>query len=287
MNKNKKNIDISTFLQDDTFLQINKNEVFPNENQTRKHFDESKLKELQVSIEKHGQLQPVLVKKIAGKYEIIAGERRWRAIRNSTIIETIDVVIRHDKTSDLNTLLAQIEENEKRENISVFEYANALSEVVGLYKKESKTQKDACEVLNVSAANLSKYLKIAKSPAFISEISINNETQDFQSLYFLNLAHEIDSRQTQELIEDWRSQQYSFCLRKASNSLIQQLKSHVEKKVVKKPLKKLLPYQVLKFELSKVDNQTLLMFKDQKEKTISLALSKEVLAELQEKIIEI
>ena len=287
VNKSKKDIDISTFLQDDIFLQINKNEVFPNANQTRKHFDELKLNELQKSIENHGQLQPILVKKSAGAYEIIAGERRWRAIKNSTIINNIDIVICHEKASDLDTILAQIEENEKRENISVIEYANALRDVVSIYKKQAKTQKDACAVLNVSASNLSKYLKITQSPDFISEISIKNETQDFQSLYFLTLAYEIDSNKTKSLVEDWRDQQYAFCLRKASNKLVQQLKRNPKKELENKQApKKAKPYKVKKFELSKADDHTLLSLKDEKGKIISLALSLEILESLQEKIIK-
>ena len=66
---------------------INVNDIKPNENQPRKIFNEEKISELSASILEHGIIQPLVVRKSSAGYEIVAGERRWRAARKAALKE--------------------------------------------------------------------------------------------------------------------------------------------------------------------------------------------------------
>ena len=94
---------------------IDINDIKPNENQPRKTFDEEKLQELASSIETHGLIQPVVLRKVKKGYEIVAGERRWRAARIVGIKEIPCIV--KELTDEENMLLAIIE-NMQREDLN-------------------------------------------------------------------------------------------------------------------------------------------------------------------------
>ena len=80
-------------------LQVHVEDIIPNRFQPRLTFDEQGLKELADSIREHGIIQPLVLRKLGDKYEIIAGERRWRAAKLAGL-ETIGV---YDKASDSDT----------------------------------------------------------------------------------------------------------------------------------------------------------------------------------------
>ncbi len=113
------------------------NDIEPNREQPRRVFDETALQELAESIEKHGLLQPILVRPLSnGCYSIIAGERRWRACRMAGLNE-VPVIIK--ETDDKSYMEMALVENLQREDLNVVEEAlgyRALIEKYGLTQEE-------------------------------------------------------------------------------------------------------------------------------------------------------
>ncbi len=110
--------------------------VAPNPSQPRRAFDEDGLLTLAESIRSRGVLQPVLVRPLAGRYELIAGERRWRAARLAGR-ETIPAVVRH--RGDAGSLELALIENMAREDLNAVDQARgcaALVEELGLTREE-------------------------------------------------------------------------------------------------------------------------------------------------------
>jgi ParB family chromosome partitioning protein len=110
--------------------------VAPNPNQPRRAFDEEGLLALAESVKARGVLQPILVRPLAGRYELIAGERRWRAARLAGL-ETIPAMIRHQ--GDAGSLELALIENMAREDLNPVDQARgcaALVEELGLTREE-------------------------------------------------------------------------------------------------------------------------------------------------------
>ena len=109
---------------------ININDIKPNENQPRKIFDEDKISELAASIVEHGIIQPLVVRKTGSGYEIVAGERRWRASRKAELKE-VPCIIR--EFSDEENMLIAIIENMQREDLNPIEEAEGLNQMIKTY----------------------------------------------------------------------------------------------------------------------------------------------------------
>ncbi len=113
-------------------------DIEPNRDQPRRHFDETALSELAQSIEKHGVIQPLLVRPLSdGSYQLVAGERRWRAARMAGLTEA-PVVIRD--LSDEDAMALSLIENLQREDLDPIEEAEGyrmLMETFGLTQEEA------------------------------------------------------------------------------------------------------------------------------------------------------
>jgi ParB family chromosome partitioning protein len=101
--------------------------VAPNPNQPRVHFDEESLVELAASIAEMGVLQPILVRPVEEGYELIAGERRWRAAQRAGLA-TIPAVVR--ETSDITSVEQALVENLHREDLTPLEEAAAYQQLL-------------------------------------------------------------------------------------------------------------------------------------------------------------
>lgn len=116
--------------------EIDIDEIKPNERQPRKAFDEEKIKELAFSIKEHGVLQPVILRKTKTGYELVAGERRWRAAKIAGI-EKIPAIIK--KITDAEVMQIALIENLQREDLNPVEEAMAyktLMEEFGMTQEE-------------------------------------------------------------------------------------------------------------------------------------------------------
>lgn len=159
-------IDLGTEDIKNKIVELKVIEVEPNKKQARKEFNYKKLEELAESIKTFGVLQPIIVAKKDGYYEIIAGERRWRASKLANI-KTIPAIIREDEDEE-NTHISIIE-NVQRENLNAIEKAQGYKDAIEKYelsvedfaKKIGKTKNaitDVLEILNLS----DKVLELAR-----------------------------------------------------------------------------------------------------------------------------
>ena len=129
---------------------VNISLVEPNRNQPRKEFDKEALSELAASIKQYGILQPIMVQKNGDMYEIIAGERRWRAAKEAGLKEVPVIVREYDKQKIMEI---SIIENIQRENLNPIEEAMAyqcLMEEYGLKHDElaDKVSKNRSTITN-------------------------------------------------------------------------------------------------------------------------------------------
>ncbi len=103
-------------------------EIEPNSDQPRKYFDETALDELSENIKRYGLLQPIVVRPlIGGNYQIVAGERRWRASRRAGL-KTIPVIIK--ELSDEETMEIALIENLQREDLNPIEEAEGYKQLI-------------------------------------------------------------------------------------------------------------------------------------------------------------
>ncbi len=143
---------------------IDIHEIKPNENQPRKNFDEDKIAELANSILEHGIIQPIVVRKKAKGYEIVAGERRYRAARKAEL-KTVPCLVR-ELTDEQNMLLAIIE-NMQREDLNPIEEAQAIEKMIDTY---GLTQEQVSKSLSKSRPYIANALRLLKLPEKIQDM---------------------------------------------------------------------------------------------------------------------
>ena len=196
--------------------------IEPNPNQPRREFDEDALQELATSIRELGIIQPITVRKMEGaKYQIIAGERRWRAsqLAGLTTIPAYIVTV-----EDQNAMEMALVENIQREDLNAIEIALAyqhLAETTGM------TQAKISERVGKSRAAVTNYMRLLKLPAQVQMALKNHEIEMGHARALLA----IDSPSQQiKLFKEVQQQQYS--VRKVEE-LIQDLKSGNDVKTAK------------------------------------------------------
>lgn len=151
--------DNSPIESEKSIITLSINEVEPNREQPRKEFNESALSELSKSIEKNGVIQPILVRPVAGgAYQIVAGERRWRASRMAGLTE-IPVVIR--EMSDEDAAVFALIENLQREDLNPVEEAEGIRSLI---EEFGMTQEEAADRVGKSRTAVTNTLRLLKLP---------------------------------------------------------------------------------------------------------------------------
>lgn len=144
------------------YRQVKLDDIVPNPNQPRVHFDEGALEELSASIAEVGLLQPLVVNpQDDGRFALVAGERRWRAARRAGLTE-IPVVIR--ETDDQGTLTHALIENLQREDLGVLEEAAAYQ---ALLEDHGMTHEQVAKAVGKSRPAISNILRLLQLPAAI------------------------------------------------------------------------------------------------------------------------
>ena len=145
---------------------LNINEITPNKEQPRKTFDEAALEELADSIRQHGVLQPLLVRPLtSGGYQLVAGERRWRASRLAELKE-VPVIIK--ELSDTEAMEIAIIENLQREDLNPIEEAEGLQ---ALIDKCGYTQEQVATSVGKSRPAITNALRLLKLPEEVREMA--------------------------------------------------------------------------------------------------------------------
>ena len=142
--------------EDINFIEID--EIAPNESQPRKTFNKEKLEELARSIKTHGVIQPIVVRKQGSHYEVVAGERRWRAARIAGLSEVPCIV--RELTDEQNMLVAIIE-NVQREDLNPIEEARGIRAMIEDYEL---TQDEVAKAVSKSRPYITNALRMLKLP---------------------------------------------------------------------------------------------------------------------------
>ena len=189
-------------------------QIFPNKLQPRKSFDKVKLEELAKSILKNGIIQPVIVRIKGSGYELIAGERRWRAAQIAKT-HSIPALVR-DLTDKQATEYA-IVENIQREDLNAIEEAKSYKNLMEIY---NYTQEEVAEALGKSRSYIANMLRILSLPKFIinflegSKISVGHARAliGLEDPLAISIAKDIvlknlSVRQTEVIVKRLRSEQ--------------------------------------------------------------------------------
>lgn len=166
-------VDVEETLKENEVIEnIKITQIEPNRNQPRKHFDEEALEELAESIKRYGVIQPIIVVKKGDYYEIVAGERRWRASKKAGILE-IPAIVREDNERK-NKEIALIE-NVQREDLNAYEKAIGIKELMEEY---GLTQQQVSEILGKSRSSIANTVRILNlDPRVIELVQQNKLTE--------------------------------------------------------------------------------------------------------------
>ena len=148
----------------ETVQYISIHDVKPNANQPRKIFDEEKIAELAASIKENGIIQPLIVRKKGKGYEIVAGERRWRASVKAELKEVPCIVRELD---DEQNMLLAIVENMQREDLNPMEEAEGLNQMIAAY---GLTQEQVSKSIGKSRPYIANSLRLLKLPEEIRDL---------------------------------------------------------------------------------------------------------------------
>lgn len=185
------------------------------DNQPRKKFEYDKIKELADSIISNGVLQPILVSPAEdGKYQIIAGERRWRACKVAKITH-IPVIIK-----DLNykeSMEIALIENIQREELSAIEESEGYEKLV---REFGYTQEQLAEKLSKSRSHIANLLRLAQLPQSIKDKVNEGQLTMGHARCLVNHAqaeligthiieNELNVRQTEDLVRNWSKHEYT------------------------------------------------------------------------------
>lgn len=151
-------------------VKLNLMDIEPNKEQARKQFDEEALSELADSIAQHGVLQPLLVRPmIGGGYQLVAGERRWRASRIAGLTQ-VPVVIK--ELSDTEAAVISLIENLQREDLNPVEEALGFA---SLMKDFNLTQEEAAQKVGKSRPAVANALRLLKLPEAVLDMVRENK----------------------------------------------------------------------------------------------------------------
>lgn len=143
--------------------------VVQNPGQPRQHFDKSKLDELSASIKQKGVLQPILVKKVGENFEIVAGERRWRATQLAGLKEIPAII----KTfEDQDSYEVALMENIQRHDLNAVEEAEAYQHLMKTY---NMTQQQVAEKVGKDRATVANVLRLLQLPESVRQLVIKDQ----------------------------------------------------------------------------------------------------------------
>lgn len=142
---------------------IDINIIIANENQPRTHFENEKIQELSESIKKNGLLQPIVVRPYGDVYQIVVGERRFRACKLAELDEVPCIIQDYDENQ---TATAALVENIQRENLSAIEEALAYQSILD---SQNLTQEELAKRLGKSQSTIANKLRLLQLPISVQE----------------------------------------------------------------------------------------------------------------------
>lgn len=172
------------FLTDESLIEVEIEKLSPRKDQPRKKFDDESLKELSESIKVDGVIQPIVVRKVNENYEIIAGERRYRASKLAGL-KKVPVVVKN--VTDRKAKEIALIENIQREDLNPIEQATSLKVLMQEY---TLTQKELSEIIGKSRSYIANNLRLLTLSDYIKEHLVNGDLSSSQARTLLSLESE-------------------------------------------------------------------------------------------------
>lgn len=158
--------------------------IVPNPNQPRKHFDDEALADLAVSVKEHGLLQPVVVRAVGAIFELVVGERRWRAAREAGLMQ-VPAIIKN--TSDVEAVELAIIENVQRQDLNALEEANAYRRLVEDF---GFSQEQLAERIGKSRSAVANTLRLLNLPESVMGYVLDGKITAGHARAILSLPRE-------------------------------------------------------------------------------------------------
>ncbi len=144
-------------------------EIRPNPDQPRRHFSDDKLNELAASIAKHGVIQPIVVRPFNDGYQIVAGERRWRAAQRVQLHDLPAIVRNFD---DAETLEIALLENIQRQDLNPIEEAEAYKKLTDLFGHSAA---ELAELVHKSRSHVANMMRLLDLPLPLRDLVIEEK----------------------------------------------------------------------------------------------------------------
>ena len=174
--------------QEGGYLRCPVDEIVPNRFQPRRSFDDAKLQELVDSIKENDIIEPLVARRGDGGYELIAGERRWRAAKLAGLKDVPVVVL---DVTDEESLEFAIIENIQRENLNAIEEAEAYHRLMETF---SLSQEGVAKKVGKERATVANYLRLLKLPSEVKEEIVNGTVSMGHARAILSLDNHAKQR---------------------------------------------------------------------------------------------
>ena len=190
----KKSSEAADAENEDRVLYIDINDIRPNSAQPRKNFDEVKLGELSSSIKANGVIQPLIVRESSTGYELVAGERRWRASRIAGLRKVPCIVRNFD---DRQNAIVAIIENMQREDLNPIEEALGLKSMT---EKYGFTQEQVSASLGRSRTYITNSIRLLKLPEEIQQYVSSGQMSAAHGRTIINIPDKARQKEIAEKI---------------------------------------------------------------------------------------
>ncbi len=170
--------------------------ICPNPNQPRKIFEQDKLEELTESIKKYGVIQPIIVRKDADFYTIIAGERRWRACKNANI-KSMPCIVRDIENKNASEIA--LIENIQREDLNPIDEATAYEFIMDRY---GITQEEVSNIVGKSRVYVTNIMRLSNLDSYVKNKIVTNEISAGHGRAMLSFTPEKQIEITDRIIKE-------------------------------------------------------------------------------------
>lgn len=199
-----------------SYMFLDVDEMMPNAFQPRKGFDEEAMDELVASIREKGVIQPLIVRKSEGGYEIIAGERRWRAAKRAGLTQVPAII---KDASNREALELALVENLQREDLNPIEEATAYEQLI---KEFGLTHEEISERIGKERSTITNQLRLLRLPAEVKEALIEGKITAGHARAVLSLQ---SGSEVREVLETIKKEKLSV---RKTEKLVQKLSAHRE-----------------------------------------------------------
>ena len=222
-----------------TIVELNLDELRPNPYQPRKKFDEEALNELAASIKEHGVFQPIIVKKTVKGYDIVAGERRFRASKKAGLTKIPAII---EDFSDDEMMQISLLENLQREDLTAIEEAKAYKSII---EASNITQDELAKRVGKSRSHITNMLGLLKLPTNVQDLVLYNKISmgharvlsklesidKINELADLTIKQDLSVRELEELSSGAEFKKLSPVVRKPKDSKYDTLERKLKEKL--------------------------------------------------------